>query len=70
MSDTSTPKKRLVGFEEGPDGVLRGIGCRPPIGPMPPRPKRINFTDEEIEERLRRRNERLGLLLGRKELSA
>lgn len=48
-------RSRETGFDGDWNDVLRGRGCPPPSAPRPARPIRISFTDDEIEERLRKR---------------
>ena len=50
MPDRDMPR----GLEGDWDGTICGRGSPPPKTPMPVRPIRINFTDAEIEDRLKR----------------
>ncbi len=44
-------------FDE--DELIMLPGGPPPRTPAPPRPVRINFTESEVEERLRKRSARI-----------
>ena len=60
MRDTKHKPATSPGFDGDWDGVLMGKGCPPPKSSAPVRPIRINFTDEEIAERLKHRGARIG----------